>query len=305
MATTSAFPVRFGLFLSQAGRSWDESLGRFQQAEALGFDHAWLVDHLTPTSGPPDRPMHEAWTLLAAIAARTERIRLGVLVTSNTFRHPSILAKQAATVDHVSDGRLILGLGAGWHADEHRRYGLDLPPPAERVDRLEEAIAILIALMGAERTTFEGLHYRLEDAPLEPKPLQKPRIPLLIAAHRPRMIRLAARYADQWDTFPELAGSATDGVTTTVAERVAAFDAACRATGRDPATIRRSTWAEGPEVQTEAGFETFVRAHRDLGFTDFALVPEDDTPPDVLGRIARDRIPALRAEFDATVPPDR
>src|SRR5207344_1287876 len=111
-------------------------------------DHAWLVDHLTPTAGPPDRPMHEAWTLLAGIAASTTRIRLGVLVTSNTFRHPSILAKQAVTVDHVSRGRLILGLGAGWHADEHRRYGIELPPPAERVDRLEEAIQILDALMG-------------------------------------------------------------------------------------------------------------------------------------------------------------
>ena len=306
MNEPAGLPVRFGLFLSQSGRSWDEILARFQMAEALDFDHAWLVDHLTPTAGSPDGQMHEAWTSLAAIAARTERIRLGVLVTSNTFRHPSILAKQAVTVDHVSGGRLILGLGAGWHADEHRRYGIDLPPPAERVDRLEEAIAILVALMGAERTTFEGLHYRLDDAPLEPRPLQRPRIPLLIAAHRPRMLRLAAQYADQWDTFPELAGTATDGVTTTVAERVAAFDEACRATGRDPATIRRSTWTESEEdVATEAGFEAFVRTHRALGFTDFSIVPSDEAGPDVLRRIAHDRIPALRAEFDAAPPPDR
>lgn len=306
MNEPAGLPVRFGLFLSQSGRSWDDVLARFQQAEALGFDHAWLVDHLTPTAGPPDEPMHEAWTLLAAIAALTDRIRLGVLVTSNTYRHPSILAKQAVTVDHVSGGRLILGLGAGWHVDEHRRYGIDLPPPAERVDRLEEAIAVLIALMGAERTTFEGLHYRLDDAPLEPKPVQHPRIPLLIAAHRPRMIRLAARYADQWDTFPQLTGSATDGVTTTVAERVAMFDVACRMTGRDPATIRRSTWTEAEQdVATEAGFEAFVREHRALGFTDFSIVPSDAAGPDVLSRIAHDRIPALRAEFDAARTPDR
>ena len=155
MESIPALPVRFGLFLSQAGRSWDDNLARFGMAEALGFDHAWLVDHLTPTDDHPERPIHEAWTLLAALAARTERIRLGVLVTSNTFRHPSILAKQAVTVDHVSGGRLVLGLGAGWHADEHRRYGIELPPPAERVDRLEEAIEILIALMSAERTTYE------------------------------------------------------------------------------------------------------------------------------------------------------
>jgi alkanesulfonate monooxygenase SsuD/methylene tetrahydromethanopterin reductase-like flavin-dependent oxidoreductase (luciferase family) len=293
-------PVRFGLFLSQAGRSWDDVLARFERAEELGFDHAWLVDHLTPTDDHPERPIHEAWTLLAAIAARTERIRLGALVTSNTFRHPSVLAKQAVTVDHVSGGRLVLGLGAGWHADEHRRYGIDLPPPAERVDRLEESIQILIALMGAERTTYEGLHYRLDDAPLEPKPVQRPRIPLLIAAHRPRMIRLAARYADQWDTFPEMTGTATDGVTTTVAERVAAFDEAVRAAGRDPATIRRSTWTEAEtDVTSPDGFEAFVRAQRTLGFTDFSIVPGDVAGSDVLRRIALERIPALRAELDA------
>jgi alkanesulfonate monooxygenase SsuD/methylene tetrahydromethanopterin reductase-like flavin-dependent oxidoreductase (luciferase family) len=298
--------VRFGLFLSQSGRTWDEVLERFRRAEALGFDHAWLVDHLTPTAGPPDVPIHEAWTLLAAIAARTERIRLGVLVTSNTFRHPSILAKEAVTVDHVSGGRLILGLGAGWHADEHRRYGLELPPPPERVDRLEEAIEILVALMGADRTTYEGLHYRLEDAPLEPKPLQRPGIPLLIAAHRPRMIRLAARFADQWDTFPELAGTATDGVTTTVEERVAAFDAACREAGRDPVSVRRSIWTEADrDVTSAGGFETFVRTHRALGFTDFSFVPSDEAGPAILERIARDRIPALRAEFDTAAPPVR
>ncbi len=196
--------IRFGLFLSQAGQTWDQVLGRFQMAEELGFDHAWLVDHLTPTDRAPDEPMHEAWTLLAAIAARTERIRLGVLVTSNTFRNPALLAKSAVTVDHVSRGRLILGIGTGWHDDEHRRYGIGFPPSAERVDRLEEAVQLILALQDGDRATFEGRHYRLDDAPLAPKPVQRPRIPLLIAAHRPRMIRLAARYADMWDTFPEL-----------------------------------------------------------------------------------------------------
>ena len=288
---------RFGLFLSQSNRSWDEVLDSFLLAEELGFDHAWLVDHLLDTDGPPSHPCHEAWTLLAAIAARTERIRLGVLVTSNTFRHPAILAKEAVTVDHISRGRLILGLGAGWHEGEHRRFGMDLPPPAERVDRLEEAIQVITKLMSSERTTFEGRHYHLDDAPLEPKPIQQPRIPLLIAAHRPRMIRLAARYADQWDTFPELPGTATDGVSEGIDARVRRFDAACLDAGRDPASIRRSTWAAAEVASSEDAYLDFVRRHRSLGFTDFMTVLPPAAGLATLGRIARDRIPELRVEF--------
>jgi len=288
---------RFGLFLSQANRSWDEVLDSFLLAEELGFDHAWLVDHLLDTDGPPSHPCHEAWTLLAAIAARTERIRLGVLVTSNTFRHPAILAKEAVTVDHISAGRLILGLGAGWHEGEHQRFGIDLPAPAERVDRLEEAIQMITSLMGSERTTFEGRHYHLHDAPLEPKPIQQPRIPLLIAAHRPRMIRLAARYADQWDTFPELPGTATDGVTASIDERVGRFEVACAEAGRDPASIRRSTWAGAEVAASENAYLGFVRHHRDLGFTDFMTVLPGVADLATVRRIALKRIPELRAEF--------
>jgi alkanesulfonate monooxygenase SsuD/methylene tetrahydromethanopterin reductase-like flavin-dependent oxidoreductase (luciferase family) len=271
-------------------------LEEFLAVEELGFDHAWLVDHLVDTDGSPDLPILEAWTLLAALAAQTSRIRIGVLVSSNTFRHPALLAKEAVTVDHISDGRLILGLGTGWHEDEHRRYGIDLPPVGERVDRLEEAIVMLRGLMSQQRTTFDGRYYRLDDAPLSPHPVQS-RIPLLIAAHRPRMLRLAARYADQWDTFATLAGTATDGLATPLAERIATLDAACAEIGRDPAEIRRSTWV-GPEVYaTPTAFEEFVRTHRRLGFTDFSIERPPDGRRDLLERIAREAIPALRAEF--------
>ena len=288
---------RFGLFLSQANRTWAETIEEFEQAEDLGFDHAWLPDHLMPTDGPTNGPMLEAWTLIAAIAARTSRIRLGVLVSSNTFRHPALLAKEAVTVDHISGGRLILGLGAGWHEDEHRRYGIALPPPPERVDRLEEAVRMLRLLMSRERTTFDGRFYQLDDAPLSPRPVQQPRIPLLIAAHRPRMLRIAARYADQWDTFANLAGTATDGVATDVAGRIRALDEACREVGRDPAEIRRSTWATGAVLESEQAYEGFVRSHHALGFTDFMTERPDPANLGVLERIARERIPALREEF--------
>jgi alkanesulfonate monooxygenase SsuD/methylene tetrahydromethanopterin reductase-like flavin-dependent oxidoreductase (luciferase family) len=287
---------RFGLFMSQANKPWSQVLDEFVTAEELGFDTAWLVDHLLDTDGPPEHPCLEAWTLLAAIAARTSRIRIGVLVTSNTFRSPALLAKEAVTVDHVSSGRLILGMGTGWHEGEHRRYGFDMPPPAERVDRLEEAVELVVRLMTEPRVTFEGRHYRTEDAVFEPRPVQQPRIPLLIAAHRPRMIRIAARWADQWDTFPELAGAATDGVTTSVEGRMMAFEAGCAAAGRDPDTVRRSTWALPDAVESEASYEAFARRQLELGFTDVSVVPAG-VPVARLRRIAETVVPALRAEF--------
>lgn len=286
--------MRFGLFLSQANKSLARVYDEFQMAEDLGFDHAWLVDHLVDTDGPPDHPCLEAWTLLAAIAARTTRIRLGVLVTSNTFRNPALLLKEAVTIDHISGGRLTLGLGSGWHEDEHRRYGIDLPEPAVRVDRFAEAVELISLLMSQPRTTFNGRHYRLDDAPLEPRPVQQPRIPILIAAHRPRMLRLAARFADQWDTFAEMPGTATDGVTTTIEERIRALDEACLAIGRDPAEIRRSTWATSAVLASDAAYADYVNRHRLLGFTDFSVVPPVAGAETALRRVAEGVIPGLR-----------
>jgi alkanesulfonate monooxygenase SsuD/methylene tetrahydromethanopterin reductase-like flavin-dependent oxidoreductase (luciferase family) len=295
-APRAALPaLRFGVFLSQSNKPLAQVYDEFAMAEDLGFDHAWLVDHLVDTDGPPSNPILEAWTLLAALAERTSRIRLGVLVTSNTFRHPAILLKEAVTVDHISGGRLILGIGTGWHADEHRRYGLDLPPPRERVDRFEEAVQCIAGLMAQDRTTFDGTYYRLDDAPLEPRPIQQPRIPILIAAHRPRMLGLAARYADQWDTFPELAGAATDGVTTGLAERVAMFESAAREAGRDPATIRRSTWATREVMASEDAYRGFVDTHVGLGFTDISTVAPARDQMGTFRRIAETVIPAYRA----------
>lgn len=286
--------MRFGMFLSQADRTWPQVLEDVTMAEELGFDHAWLVDHLVDTDGPPENGCLEGWTLLAALAARTERIRLGILVSSNTFRHPALLLKEAVTVDHVSGGRVILGMGTGWHEDEHRRYGIDLPAPPERVDRFEEAVKVVRALMTQERTTFEGRFYQLDDARLQPPPVQT-RIPLLIAAHRPRMLRIAACYADQWDTFAAMPGTATDGVEAELAERIARLDAECRAIGRDPADIRRSTWATADVLRSPEAYLDFVRRHRAMGFTDFTTVRPATDHADVLRVIARDVIPELRA----------
>lgn len=292
--TLDAAELRFGLFLSQADRSWEEVLAAFTMAEELGFDHAWLVDHLVDTDGPPEAGCLEGWTLLAAIAARTSRIRLGILVSSNTFRHPAVLLKQAVTVDHISGGRVILGIGTGWNEDEHRRYGIDLPPAPERVDRFEEAIEVITRLQAQERTTFEGRFYRLEDARLQPPPVQRPRIPLLIAAHRPRMLRIAARYADQWDSFAAMPGTATDGVEAELAERMAQLDAGCAAVGRDPREIRRSTWATREVLDSTDSYLDYVRRHRALGFTDFSTVAPGPGQMATLRAIALETIPGIR-----------
>jgi alkanesulfonate monooxygenase SsuD/methylene tetrahydromethanopterin reductase-like flavin-dependent oxidoreductase (luciferase family) len=292
---TTGQPLRFGLFLSQARKTWDQVIDAFTEAEALGFDHAWLVDHLVDTDGGPEDGCLEAWTLLAAIAARTERIRLGVLVSSNTFRNPAILLKEAVTVDHISGGRINLGIGTGWHEGEHRRFGIDLPAPPERVDRFEEAVELMNRLMTEPSVTHDGPWYRLDDARLRPTPVQQPRIPIVIAAHRPRMLRLAARYADQWDTFVEMPGTATDGVTAGLAERIEILEAACRAIGRDPAEIRRSTWTTRDALRSTDDYLDFVRRHHRLGFTDFSTVAPAPEDRPVLRAVAEEVIPQLRA----------
>jgi alkanesulfonate monooxygenase SsuD/methylene tetrahydromethanopterin reductase-like flavin-dependent oxidoreductase (luciferase family) len=294
--TSAAAPApRFGLFIGQVGMTWPELLERFVLADELGFDHAWLVDHLMPTDPPHDRPTFEAWTSLAALATLTRRISLGVLVSSNTFRHPSVLAKQATTVDHVSGGRVILGIGTGWYPDEHRRFGLDFPNAPERVDRLEEALEIIDRLGQGQPAVFDGQHYRLDGALALPRPIQRPRIPILIAAHRPRMLRLAARYADIWDTFPTISGTATHGVASSLAERVASFDHACKEIGRDPAGVRRSVWV-GPEpLEGRSAFRAFVRRHRSLGFTDLMTALPGPDAWSAVRQIATNDIPRLRS----------
>lgn len=293
--TTTPPATRFGLFIGQVGISWPELVERFVLADELGFDHAWLVDHLVPTDPPYDRSIFEAWTSLAALASLTTRIHLGVLVSSNTFRHPSLLAKQAVTVDHISHGRLILGIGTGWYRDEHRRFGIDYPPAAVRVERLEEALEVLARLQAGAGATYRGRHYTVDGARAMPLPIQRPRIPILIAAHRPRMLQLAARHADIWDTFPTIHGTATEGVATDLGQRVATFEQACRNIGRDPRAVRRSVWVGAEPFDSPAAYAAFVDHYRALGFTDLMTgLPEPEGWSRVR-EVATELMPRLRA----------
>jgi alkanesulfonate monooxygenase SsuD/methylene tetrahydromethanopterin reductase-like flavin-dependent oxidoreductase (luciferase family) len=191
--------LRFGICTDQ-NMGWDETVERWQRFEALGFDSIWDCDHYVQPSRPTG-PYLEGWTLLAGLAAKTERIRIGCLVSCNTFRHPALLAKEAVTVDHISNGRLEFGVGAGWYVPEHEMYGIDFPPPAELVSRFREAVEVIDRLMREEVVTYEGEYYTLKEAAFRPGPIQRPRPPLTLGAHGPKMLRIVAEYADSWNSF--------------------------------------------------------------------------------------------------------
>lgn len=226
--------MRIGIDVAQHQLTWEELRDRVRFAEEAGFDGAWLFDHFQPLYGDPRGPCLEAWTLLAALAAATSRIRLGVLVTGMTYRHPSLLATEAVTVDHVSGGRLELAVGAGWFEGEHRALGFPFPPMGERARRLEEGIAVIRALMTSDEVSIEGRFYRLERATYRPRPVQQPHPPLWVGASGERLtLPIVGRQADVWHTF---VGSPADY------RRKAAIvaDHAERA-GRDPTRILRAT----------------------------------------------------------------
>jgi F420-dependent oxidoreductase-like protein len=224
--------MRFSVWLS-VNQPWSEVHATARHAEVTGWDGIFVADHFMGNEGgpiPPSIPTLEAGSLVAALAAVTERVRIGTLVYGNTYRHPAVLANMAATVDQVSGGRFVLGIGAGWQENEHRQYGIELPPVRERIDRFEEAIRVLRGLLREPTTTFAGAHYRLTDAILEPKPVQDP-LPILVGAKGDRMLGIVARYADEWNTW---------GLPDHIAERSAVLDRRCEKVGRDPDGIARS-----------------------------------------------------------------
>ena len=194
-------PIKFGLQVAQQQTTVEELKEVWQEAEALGFDTLWTNDHLLPSVGPSDKINLEAWTLLAAMATQTSKIQIGTMVSSNTFRHPSVLAKMATTVDHLSNGRLILGIGFGWFEREHEAFGVPFPKMRERSERLAEALELITALWSANPTaSFSGKYYNLVEVPFEPKPIQQPHPPILIGGiGEKRTLPLVAKYASMWN----------------------------------------------------------------------------------------------------------
>ena len=275
-------PIRFGLMLPQVGSEWSRTREVAQAADESGFDSVWCIDHFV---GIPmdEEPCFEAWTEITAVAALTRRVRLGHLVLCVSFRAPTLLAKMAATLDHVSGGRLILGLGAGWHAAEYEQYGYPFPPVGTRLAQLGETLTILRRMWTEPRVTFHGRHFRVENAPCNPKPVQ-PRLPILVGGGGERvLLRLVAQHADVWNNL---------GVNhADVARKREVLAAHCRAIGRDPEEIvvSQQTLAAIATDHEEARRrgEAIFRA---LGFLDaspdLALV---GTPDEIRRRVEQNR----------------
>ena len=175
---------------------WQKLVRHWHVFEKLGFDSIWHADNYQRPS-VPEAPFLEGWTLLAALAVKSEKPRIGILVSSNTFRHPPLLAKQAVTVDHISNGRLELGIGIGWYKAEHERFGVPFPESPELVGRFEESVALIDELLTQNITTFDGAYYTVNDAPFRPEPVQRPRPPLTLGAHASSRRSLRSRISSE------------------------------------------------------------------------------------------------------------
>ena len=272
--------LEVGVYLPQMGLAYEALLDRARRCEQLGIGSLWLYDHLYGP-GRPELPSLEAWTLATALLSRTQRLRVGHLVLCNQFRHPALLAKMAATLDVVSGGRLDLGIGSGSLLEEHLRAGLEWGSGAERSERLAEALEILTRAFAGEVIDFEGRHYRVRGLPALPRPLQKPRPPIVVGgAGERRTLPLVARYADVWNLPTYALGE--------LEHKVDALGAACRAIGRDPASIRRSleaVLALAPDDRSLAGVKELAErrfGHPGFGLREGGLI---GTPPAVVERL--------------------
>jgi F420-dependent oxidoreductase-like protein len=228
--------VHFGVNTGQANTTWEELRELWQELDSdSNFDHLWLVDHYVPGAGGAmgsEGPHLEGWTALAGLATTTQRVRIGTLVTGNTYRHPAVLAKMATTVDHISGGRLDFGLGAAWHEYEHQALGIPFHTVRERLERLDEAAHLIKLLWTEDRPKFEGKYYKLDNPPYNPPNVQQPHPPFLIGGGgEKRTLRTVARYADVCNV---------SGTPEQVRHKFDVLDQHCRDAGRDPSEIGRT-----------------------------------------------------------------
>lgn len=277
-------PMQYSMWIPN-DLPWEEVADLSRLADGGSWRAIWYADHYMPNTGTDevaDGDIHEAWTILPAIAAVTERVKLGPLVSPTSVHHPALLANRAATIDRISNGRFILGLGAGWQINEHKAYGIELEAPGDRVGRFEEGIEAVRSLLDNPRTDFDGRFYRFADAPCQPTPVQSP-LPIAVGTSGPRMLRATARFAQEWNTW---------GAPDMAATNRKAFEAACEAVGTDPGSLHTSVQAlvfmsddaerlekwrarADPErsiIGTPAEISDTMGRYRELGFDEFIVL---------------------------------
>ncbi len=282
------------IFSPASGHPYAELRDFAREAERSGFESFWVSDHFFGgKEGVPDRDCLEAWTLLAALARDTQRIRLGVLVTAAQYRNPALLAKIVAGVDQMSDGRVEFGIGAGWKEEEYRAYGYEFQPAGARVEQLKDTLEICVRLWTQDRATYHGKHYRIDDAVCAPKPAQKPHVPIWVGGARERVMRLGARYADGFDLGRRDRGGgpiALDGLR----EAMGDVDAACAAVKRER-RLQRSHWSPvelTDDASVRAAVETLI-GYSSLGLDRFIFAFPRERAGEMIRRAGEKVLPAL------------
>jgi len=284
---------------------WPELLGRFQRIEALGFDLAGMADHFVDWTNPPS-PWFDLWTQAAAVAANTSRLRLSTCVAQIPLRNPAMLARQALSVEHISNGRIEVGLGLGLTSDpSYAMMGIPNWDNKERVARFKEYVEIVDGLLRNETTSYKGKFYEINEAVMNPRPLQKPRPPIMIAAMGPVMLKMAARHADIWNSLSFVQDF--DQQMDETRDRIAKIDEYCAAIGRDPATLRRSYLMFDANARHSGGMMKYYESEKvftdmvervvALGITDIGVYyPMRKEQLPMFEHIATEIIPALRKQ---------
>jgi F420-dependent oxidoreductase-like protein len=283
--------LRFGIKTAQQFTTYQDILRVWLEADKIpSIEHAWAFDHFIPLGPDPTGPQLEGWTLLGALAARTERMRLGLMVTGNIYRHPAVLANIATTVDIISNGRLDFGIGAGWNELETSMYGIPLYSPGERIRRLGEACEVIKLLWTETRANFDGKYYQLKEALCEPKPVQKPYPPFVIGGSGERLtLRVVAQYASVWNF---VGGSVDD-----FQHKSEVLDQHCAAIGRNPAEIERSIQRPINYADLREAVDG-MRPYIEAGATHIILNLRAPYPDQIVHQLDQEIIAPLKAEFE-------
>lgn len=263
-------------FWPSTTQPWESIVDAVAQVEREGWDGMWVADHFMPNEGQgePDEPMLEAWSVLAGLAVSVPRLRLGTLVCGNTYRHPTVLANQAASTDVIAGGRVVLGVGAGWQINEHAQYGIELGSVGWRMNRFEEACEILRSLLHDDRTTFSGEHYQVTDAVMEPSRGGAEPLPIMIGGGgEKRTLRITARFADEWNVW---------GTPEILRHKNSVLDAHCDDVGRDPSTIARTAVA----LLFMSDDESWLTAVRDRNIPRPTIIGTPAEVVDIVGEYA-------------------